>query len=59
MLSDIEHFRAKLSKIDGAGEVADRLLKVVQGKPVSDEPKLEPESESTSEKQEDSASTKS
>lgn len=32
MQADVEHFRAKLSKIEGASEVGDKLLEVVRAK---------------------------
>lgn len=57
MLADLEYFRTKLSKIDGAENVADKLLQVVQAKPIANDPEA---SDTTSEKvQNDSESTKS
>lgn len=35
MLNDIEHFRSKLGKIAGAGDVGDKLLELVEDKAVS------------------------
>ncbi|CAG7966334.1 unnamed protein product [Penicillium olsonii] len=55
MLADVEHFRTKLSKIDGASAVGDKLLEVVQAKPISTESET-PEPETA---QESSESTKS
>ena len=34
MEADVEHFRAKLGKIDGAGNLGDKLLELVQAKPI-------------------------
>lgn len=34
MLEDIEHFRAKLGKIEGASKVGDKLLELVNAKPI-------------------------
>lgn len=49
MQADIEHFRAKLDKIDGAGDLGDKLLELVQAKPIaaaaSEAEKPEPASE--------------
>ena len=50
MQADIEHFRTKLGKINGAVEIGDKLLEVVQAKattaPAStSEPEAEPASE--------------
>jgi vacuolar protein sorting-associated protein 54 len=57
MLADVEHFRTKLSKIEGASAVGDKLLEVVQAKAITNEPET---SESVNEKQGDeSESTKS
>lgn len=57
MLADLEYFRTKLSKIDGADDVADKLLQVVQAKSVANDPEA---SDTASEKvQNDSESTKS
>ncbi|CAG7923219.1 unnamed protein product [Penicillium olsonii] len=55
MLADVEHFRTKLSKIDGASAVGDKLLEVVQAKPISTKSET-PEPETA---QESSESTKS
>lgn len=61
MQADVEHFRSKLSKIEGASEVGDKLLEVVRGKPITITD--EPEKSETSENQQDqdggSDSTKS
>lgn len=35
MQADVEHFRAKLGKIDGAGLLGDKLLELVQAKPIA------------------------
>lgn len=35
MQIDIEHFRSKLAKIDGAGVLGDKLLQLVQTKSVA------------------------
>ncbi|CAG8079747.1 unnamed protein product [Penicillium nalgiovense] len=64
MQADVEHFRTKLSKIEGAIEVGDKLLEVVQAKTIANASTDEPEkSETPSEKQQDqddgSDSTKS
>ncbi|KAJ5251341.1 hypothetical protein N7489_001751 [Penicillium chrysogenum] len=64
MQADVEHFRSKLSKIEGASEIGDKLLEVVQAKTIANTNTNEPEkSETPSEKQEDqddgSDSTKS
>ena len=64
MQADVEHFRTKLSKIEGASEVGDKLLEVVQAKTVANANTDGPEkSETSSEKQQDqddgSDSTKS
>lgn len=59
MLADVEHFRTKLSKIEGANVVSDQLLEVVQAKVIMDEAeKPEPASEKQ-EPDEGSDSTKS
>ncbi|CAG8900364.1 unnamed protein product [Penicillium egyptiacum] len=52
MQADVEHFRTKLSKIEGAKEVGDKLLEVVQAKTIAntDEPE---KSETANEKQQD------
>jgi vacuolar protein sorting-associated protein 54 len=54
MQADIEHFRSKLGKINGASEVGDKLLELVQAKTTAapapapaPEPEAEPESENT------------
>ncbi|OQE35410.1 hypothetical protein PENCOP_c013G03102 [Penicillium coprophilum] len=61
MENDIEHFRTKLSKIEGASEVGDKLLEVVRAKAITTTD--EPEKSETSEKQQNqddgSDSTKS
>jgi vacuolar protein sorting-associated protein 54 len=64
MQADVEHFRTKLSKIEGASEVGGKLLEVVQAKVIANVNTDEPEkSETPSEKQQDqddgSDSTKS
>lgn len=51
MLEDVEHFRAKLSKIQGASEMGDKLLEVVNAKPIAAGPAESEKTESTSEKQ--------
>lgn len=51
MLEDVEHFRVKLSKIQGASEVADKLLEVVNGKPIAAAPAEPEKTESPSETQ--------
>ncbi|OGE57185.1 hypothetical protein PENARI_c002G07991 [Penicillium arizonense] len=38
MQADVEHFRTKLSKIEGASEVSDKLLEVVKAKTIASEP---------------------
>jgi vacuolar protein sorting-associated protein 54 len=61
MEADVEHFRTKLSKIEGASEVGDKLLEVVRAKPIPIT--SEPEKSETNEKPQDqddgSDSTKS
>jgi vacuolar protein sorting-associated protein 54 len=58
MLADVEHFRTKLSKIEGASVMGDRLLEVVQAKVIANEPeKSEPASEN--QERDESESTKS
>ncbi|KXG49566.1 Vacuolar protein sorting-associated protein 54 [Penicillium griseofulvum] len=61
METDVEHFRTKLSKIEGASEVGDKLLEVVRAKQITIT--SEPEKSETNEKQQDqedgSDSTKS
>jgi len=51
MEADIEHFRTKLGKINGAGEVGDKLLELVQAKTTT-APPPEPEAKSASQNQE-------
>ncbi|KAJ5165566.1 Vacuolar protein sorting-associated protein 54 [Penicillium coprophilum] len=51
MENDIEHFRTKLSKIEGASEVGDKLLEVVRAKTITTTD--EPEKSETSEKHQD------
>lgn len=58
MLADVDHFRTKLSKIDGASDVGDKLLEIVQAKQVADEPE-KPEPASETQAQESSDSSKS
>lgn len=52
MLEDVEHFRAKLSKIQGASEVGDKLIELVNAKPIASAPaeteKTEPAGEEQS-----------
>ncbi|CAG8049396.1 unnamed protein product [Penicillium salamii] len=56
MLADVEHFRTKLSKIDGASNVGDKLLEVVQAKPVANESeKPEPASETAAQESSESS----
>jgi vacuolar protein sorting-associated protein 54 len=38
MQADVEHFRTKLSKIEGASEVGNKLLEVVKAKAIASEP---------------------
>ena len=49
MLTDVEHFQAKLGKIAGAGDLGDKLFEIAQGKSVAasttDEAKPEPPAE--------------
>lgn len=60
MLADIEHFRTKLGKINGAGEVGDKLLELVQAKTTAAPvPTPEPEAESASENQDQGSSSES
>ena len=35
MQTDIEHFRSKLSKIDGASSLGEKLLQLVLAKPIA------------------------
>lgn len=58
MQADIEHFRTKLGKINGAGEVGDKLLELVQAKTTA-APVLapEPETESANENQDQGSSS--
>ncbi|OQD74424.1 hypothetical protein PENDEC_c011G03037 [Penicillium decumbens] len=51
MEADIEHFRTKLGKINGAGEVGDKLLELVQAITTT-APPPEPEAKSASQNQE-------
>lgn len=51
MLEDVEHFRAKLGKIQGASEVGDKLLEVVNVKPIASVPAETEKAESPSEDQ--------
>lgn len=51
MLEDVEHFRAKLGKIQGASEVGDKLLELVKAKPIAQAPAEAEKTEPTSEKQ--------
>lgn len=37
MISDVEFFNTKISKIDGAGDLGEQLLAVVKEKPVAQE----------------------
>lgn len=56
MLADVDHFRTKLSKIDGASKVGDKLLDIVQAKKVTEEPeKSEPVSETQAQESSDSS----
>ncbi|KAJ5563021.1 Vacuolar protein sorting-associated protein 54 [Penicillium sp. DV-2018c] len=59
MLADIEHFRSKLSKIEGASEVGDKLLDLMGGKTIPNE--VEGSSSATEKEEQDdgSDSTKS
>lgn len=60
METDIEHFRTKLGKIEGASEVGDKLLEVVRAKTITNEPEeSEPASEKPKEQDDSSDSTKS
>jgi hypothetical protein len=34
MLRDAEHFRARLSKLDGAGDIGDVIVGIVEQKPI-------------------------
>ncbi|KAH0562558.1 hypothetical protein GP486_002755 [Trichoglossum hirsutum] len=34
MLRDAEHFRSKLSKLDGAGDIGDMIVRIVEEKPI-------------------------
>jgi vacuolar protein sorting-associated protein 54 len=59
MQADIEHFRSKLSKIEGASEVGDKLLDAVGAKTITSEPE-KPEPATEKQEQVDSSdSTKS
>lgn len=35
MLNDVDHFRTKLNKVAGAGELSDKLFELVQAKNVA------------------------
>ncbi|CAI7629415.1 hypothetical protein PCG10_008415 [Penicillium crustosum] len=61
MQADVEYFRTKLSKIEGASEVGDKLLEVVQAKPITitNEPAKSETSEKQPEQDDGSDSTKS
>ncbi|KAJ5795246.1 Vacuolar protein sorting-associated protein 54 [Penicillium paradoxum] len=60
METDIEHFRSKLSKIEGASGVGNKLLEVVRAKTITSVPqKSEPASEKQKEQDDGSDSTKS
>ncbi|KAJ5837039.1 Vacuolar protein sorting-associated protein 54 [Penicillium robsamsonii] len=61
METDIEHFRTKLSKIEGASEVGDKLLEVVRAKTIiiTDEPAKSEPSEKQPDQDDGSDSTKS
>jgi len=37
LLADAEHFNARISKIDGAGDVGERIVDVVKSKPIVNE----------------------
>ena len=39
MLRDTEFFKSRISKIDGAGNIGDRLVNIVNAKTVAEEPK--------------------
>lgn len=51
MLEDIEYFRAKMGKIEGASEVGDKLLDLVKAKPIAAAAPEAEATESASEKQ--------
>ncbi|CRL28101.1 Vps54-like [Penicillium camemberti] len=61
MQADVEHFRTKLSKIEGATEVGDKLLEVVRAKPITitNEPAKSETSEKQPEQDDGTDSTKS
>ncbi|KAJ5512146.1 Vacuolar protein sorting-associated protein 54 [Penicillium fimorum] len=61
METDVEHFRTKLSKIEGASEVGDKLLEVVRAKTVTitNEPTGSEPSEKQQDQDDGSDSTKS
>ena len=44
MLRDTEFFKSRMSKIDGAGDIGDRLVDIVNVKAVADQPKPPQES---------------
>ena len=39
MLHDAEFFKSRISKIDGAGDIGDYLVKIVNAKAVAEQPK--------------------
>ena len=39
MLHDTEFFKSRISKIDGAGDIGDYLVNIVNAKAVAEEPK--------------------
>lgn len=39
MLRDVEFFKSRISKIDGAGDIGDHLVDVVNAKAVAEQPK--------------------
>lgn len=60
METDIEHFRSKLGKIEGANEVGEKLLEVVKAKTIASQPeKPEPANEKQPEKDDASDSSRS
>lgn len=62
MQTDVEHFRTKLNKIEGASEVGDKLLEVVRAKPITitNQPEnSKPASDKQSDQDDGSDSTKS
>lgn len=40
MLRDTEFFKSRISKIDGAGDIGDQLVNIVNAKAVAEEPKV-------------------